>query len=165
MSPCPEAPRKHAISTPVTIILEALRRPSRFPTLPPPTSVVTVTDLLCHCHRPPLSLSPTSFVTVTNHLCPDYPLSPQSPAAASRSTDADCCTSRLYHRPGFRTQKAPHHPEYHPATSGYRLNSVSAPISLPEVFPSGSVRFTRRISRPEVFSSWIGSVSALHQPA
>ena len=29
MSPCPEALRKRAISTPVTIILEALRRPLR----------------------------------------------------------------------------------------------------------------------------------------
>ena len=74
-----------------------------------------------------LSLPPTTYVTATNLFYPDYPLPPQSPAAACRSTDADFCTSRLYHRPGFSTQKAPHHPEYHPATSGCRLNSVSAP--------------------------------------
>ena len=107
---------------------------TRGPAAPKPLSDPAATNLFCHCHQPLclchqpfMSLPPTSVVTPTNLFYPDYPFPPQSPAAACRSTDADFCTSRLYHRPGFSTQKAPHHPEYHPATSGYRLNSVSAP--------------------------------------
>ena len=109
MSPCPEALRKRAISPPVTIILEALRRPSRFPTLPPPTS----------------------FVTATKHLCPLPRKVPRPPAGPLTRTAA------------------------HPAST---IDPVSARKKLPttqNITPPhqaiGSIRFTRRISRPEDF--------------
>ena len=156
MSPCPEALRKRAISTPVTIILEALRRPSRFPTLPPPTSLslpptiyVTATNLCCHCHQPFMSPPPTSFVQIT--LChrkvPRPPAGPLMRTSAHPASTIDPVSARKK-LPTTQNITPPHQ----------AIGSIRFPrrISRPEVFPSGSVRFPRRISRPEVFSS--GSV-------
>ena len=104
---------------------------TRGPAAPKPLSDPAATNLFCHCHQTFMS-----FAT-------------QSPAAACRSTDADFCTSRLYHRPGFSTQKAPHHPQ-NITPPHQAIGSIRFPrrISLPEVFSSGSVRFPRRISLP-----------------
>lgn len=141
MSPCLEALRKRAISPPVTIILEALRRPSRFPTLPPPTSLslpptiyVTATNLCCHCHQPLchfhqpfMSPPPTSFVQIT--LC--HRKVPRPPAGPLTRTSA------------------------HPAST---IDPVSARKKLPttqNITPPhqavDSIRFPRCISRPEDF--------------
>ena len=131
MSPCPEALRKRAISTPVTIILEALRRPSRFPTLPPPTSVVTPTNLSCHCHQP-LPLPPTIYVQIT--LC--HRKVPRPPAGPLMRTSA------------------------HPASTIDPVSARKKLPTTQNITPPhqaiGSIRFPHRISRPEVFS--FGSV-------
>ena len=166
MSPCPEAPRKHAISTPVTIILEALRRPSRFPTLPPPTSVVTVTDLLCHCHQPPLSLSPTIYVQIT--LChrkvPRPPAGPLMRTAAHPASTIDPVSARKK-LPTTQNITPPHQaigsirfPHRSACLKCFRLGrfGLRAASAGLKCFRLGLVRFPRCISRPEVFSS--GSV-------
>ena len=126
MSPCPEALRKRATSPPVTIILEALRRPSRFPTLPPPTS----------------------FVTATKHLCPLPRKVPRPPAGPLTRTAAHPASTI---DPVSARKKLPTTQNITPPHQA--IGSIRFPrrISLPEVFSSGSVRFTRRISLPEDF--------------
>ena len=129
MSPCPEALRKRAISPPVTIILEALRRPSRFPTLPPPTSLSLPLPLL--------SLPPTIYVQIT--LC--HRKVPRPPAGPLMRTSA------------------------HPASTIGQASAREKTPTTQNITPPhqavGSIRFTRRISRPEVFSS--GSVRFPHR--
>ena len=124
MSPCPEALRKHAISPPVTIILEALRRPSRFPTLPPPTSFVTATKHLCPLPRK----------------VPRPPAGPLTRTAAHPASTIDPVSARKK-LPTTQNITPPHQ-----VVGSIRFPHRSACIKC---FRPG--RFPRRISRPEDF--------------